>query len=226
MLLSIMSVFDPSSHFLFMLSSINWLTMFVIFFFLNWNFWMNFSGLNMIIKNMIKYLIEELQEGFKNFKSTMFFLVSIFFIIFFSNQSGMIPYVFTVTSHIVFNLSLSFPLWFGGLIFMFSSSMKKSLAHLVPQGSPTILIPFLVLIETTSLMIRPFSLAIRLMSNIMAGHMILVLIGSSLSILSSFFGLIVLFQFFFIIFEIAVAMIQAYVFTKLLSLFWQENEVL
>ncbi|MFB9261324.1 MULTISPECIES: F0F1 ATP synthase subunit A [Bacteria] len=104
---------------------------------------------------------------------------------------------------------------------------KSSLAHLLPQGTPTLLIPILVIIETISLVIQPVALAVRLTANITAGHLLIHLVGNAtLTLLtisppatSLIFTLLTLLT----ILEIAVALIQAYVFTLLVSLYLHNN---
>lgn len=97
------------------------------------------------------------------------------------------------------------------------------LAHLVPQGTPGVLIPFMVLIETIRSVIRPGTLAVRLAANIIAGHLLLVLMRGAISIFSPVAaGLITLFQITLIRLESAVAVIQSYVFAILRTLYARE----
>uniref|UniRef100_A0A8D2EZP6 ATP synthase F(0) complex subunit a n=1 Tax=Theropithecus gelada TaxID=9565 RepID=A0A8D2EZP6_THEGE len=104
---------------------------------------------------------------------------------------------------------------------------KNSLAHLLPQGTPTPLIPILVIIETISLLIQPVALAVRLTANIIAGHLLIHLIGSAVLVLSTIsFSAVLLTSILLTlltILEIAVAVIQAYVFTLLVSLYLHNN---
>merc|ERR1712242_687249 len=91
------------------------------------------------------------------------------------------------------------------------------LAHLVPLGTPSFLIPIIVIIETVRNIIRPITLSIRLAANIVAGHLLLTLLGSqgaNVSIIIIIISLILL-----LILEVAVACIQSYVFTILSSLY-------
>ncbi|NXT72756.1 ATP6 synthase, partial [Chaetops frenatus] len=102
-----------------------------------------------------------------------------------------------------------------------------SLGHLLPEGTPTPLIPALILIETTSLLIRPLALGVRLTANLTAGHLLIQLISTATIALMptipivSLLTLIILFL--LTLLEVAVAIIQAYVFVLLLSLYLQEN---
>uniref|UniRef100_A0A8D2GDA8 ATP synthase F(0) complex subunit a n=1 Tax=Theropithecus gelada TaxID=9565 RepID=A0A8D2GDA8_THEGE len=104
---------------------------------------------------------------------------------------------------------------------------KNSLAHLLPQGTPTQLIPILVIIETLSLLIQPVALALRLTANITAGRLLIHLIGNAVLVLStiSFSAALLTSMLLTLltILEMAVALIQAYVFTLLVSLYLHNN---
>jgi len=109
------------------------------------------------------------------------------------------------------------------IIYRVINYFNDTCSHLTPQGTPFILIPFMVLIETIRLIIRPITLAIRLTANIIAGHLLISLIGSSgqsLRIIA--LSIILRVQIFLIILEIAVAFIQSYVFTILRTLYRSE----
>ena len=97
------------------------------------------------------------------------------------------------------------------------------LAHLVPLGTPAVLMPFMVLIETIRNVIRPGTLAVRLAANIIAGHLLLVLLGNQgPSISSSLLGVLLLTQILLLTLESAVAIIQSYVFAVLATLYSRE----
>lgn len=97
------------------------------------------------------------------------------------------------------------------------------LAHLVPLGTPTVLIPFMVLIETISNVIRPGTLAVRLAANMIAGHLLLVLLGNQGVVVSSYIlGILLFVQILLLTLESAVAVIQAYVFAVLSTLYSRE----
>ena len=97
------------------------------------------------------------------------------------------------------------------------------LAHLVPLGTPGVLMPFMVLIETIRNVIRPGTLAVRLSANIIAGHLLLVLLGNQGPRLTSYFlFLLIGAQILLLILERAVAVIQSYVFAVLTTLYSRE----
>lgn len=105
--------------------------------------------------------------------------------------------------------------------FLFTPSLF--LAHLVPKGTPVVLVPFMVLIELLSNIIRPFTLGIRLAANIIAGHLLLVLISTPVFRLSVGIILVVLGGLFLLtVLELAVSMIQSYVFMRLGALYVRE----
>ena len=96
-------------------------------------------------------------------------------------------------------------------------------AHLVPSGTPGALIPVIVIIETVRSIIRPGTLAVRLAANIVAGHLLLTLLGGQGPLLSgAFLAIIIVSLILLLILECAVACIQAYVFTILSSLYLNE----
>nr|AOS51739.1 ATP synthase F0 subunit 6 [Xiphasia setifer] len=152
--------------------------------------------------------------------SLLMYLISI-------NMLGLLPYTFTPTTQLSMNMALALPLWLATVILGMRNFTTRSLAHLVPEGSPTALIPILIIIETISLFIRPIALGVRLTANLTAGHLLIHLIGSATFTLLVSSPLVAIFtSIIFVlmtILEIAVAMIQAYVFVLLLTLYLQEN---
>lgn len=96
-------------------------------------------------------------------------------------------------------------------------------AHLVPQGTPSVLIPFMVCIETIRNIIRPGTLAVRLAANMIAGHLLLTLLGNTGNSLSFYLvSLLVVAQIALLVLESAVAIIQSYVFAVLRTLYSRE----
>jgi len=122
------------------------------------------------------------------------------------------------------NLRISIPLWVAIVSFGFINYTRTILAHLVPQGTPVALISFIVLIEAISNLIRPGTLAIRLTANIIAGHLLIALLGNQFveakmsAILPIYVTQIALTRL-----ELAVAVIQSYVFAVLIALYLRES---
>nr|QIT03938.1 ATP synthase F0 subunit 6 [Micrurus surinamensis] len=176
--------------------------------------------LKMILMNMTKQLSPNGQKW-------CHILTSLLLLILMSNLLGLLPYTFTPTSQLSVNMAMAIPLWLATVT---TGMMKKpsiSLAHLLPENSPTTLIPFMILIETISLLMRPLALGVRLTANITAGHLLITMISSTtLNLIHTYtplstFTLTLLFL--LTLLELAVACIQAYVFTLLIILYLQEN---
>lgn len=135
----------------------------------------------------------------------------------------MAPYVFTASSHLAITLALAFPLWLTFILYGWVNHTTHMLAHLVPLGTPPVLMPFMVLIETVSNVIRPGTLAVRLAANMIAGHLLLVLLGNQgPSLSSSLLRVLLITQILLLTLESAVAIIQSYVFAVLATLYSRE----
>nr|AAP41288.1 ATPase subunit 6 [Strongylura timucu] len=154
-------------------------------------------------------------------------LTSLMIFIFTLNVLGLLPYTFTPTTQLSLNMGLAVPLWLATVIIGMRNQPTHALGHLLPEGTPTLLIPVLIIIETISLFIRPLALGVRLTANLTAGHLLIQLIATAAFVLTSLAPTLALLTmvllFLLTLLEIAVAMIQAYVFVILLSLYLQEN---
>nr|YP_010957516.1 ATP synthase F0 subunit 6 [Conger oceanicus]WMY90843.1 ATP synthase F0 subunit 6 [Conger oceanicus] len=150
----------------------------------------------------------------------MLFLISI-------NMLGLLPYTYTPTTQLSLNLGFAVPLWLATVIIGMRNQPTISLAHLLPEGTPIPLIPVLIIIETISLLIRPLALGVRLTANLTAGHLLIQLIATAAFVLLPLMPTVAVLTFTVLflltLLEVAVAMIQAYVFILLLSLYLQEN---
>nr|YP_010568192.1 ATP synthase F0 subunit 6 [Pellorneum malaccense]UZC57612.1 ATP synthase F0 subunit 6 [Pellorneum malaccense] len=175
---------------------------------------------NLITKQLMTPLNKKGHKWALIMTSLMIFLLLI-------NLLGLLPYTFTPTTQLSMNLALAFPLWLATLLTGLRNQPSTSLAHLLPEGTPTLLIPALIMIETTSLLIRPLALGVRLTANLTAGHLLIQLVATATTALFSTMPLVSLLTLLILllltILEIAVAMIQAYVFVLLLTLYLQEN---
>nr|YP_009185974.1 ATP synthase F0 subunit 6 [Sepedophilus bipunctatus]ALO70927.1 ATP synthase F0 subunit 6 [Sepedophilus bipunctatus] len=221
MMTNLFSSFDPLSI---INLSLNWISTMLGILFISWSFWMipsrwNFLWMNIysILHNEFKILIGSKIKG-----STLTF-ISLFSIIVMNNILGLFPYIFTSTSHMVMTLSLAMPLWLSFMIFGWINNTNYMFEHLVPQGTPSILMPFMVCIETISNIIRPGTLAVRLAANMIAGHLLLTLLGNtgpSMSLIM--INVLIMIQIMLLILELAVAIIQSYVFAILSTLYSSE----
>nr|YP_001527858.1 ATP synthase F0 subunit 6 [Strongylocentrotus droebachiensis]CAP12677.1 ATPase subunit 6 [Strongylocentrotus droebachiensis] len=153
-------------------------------------------------------------------------IAGVFVLILSVNVLGLFPYAFTATSHISLTYSLGFPLWMAVNILGFYLAFNSRLSHLVPQGTPSALIPLMVWIETLSLFAQPIALGLRLAANLTAGHLLIFLLSTAIWLLSSSLivsvPILIIFVLLFVL-EIGVACIQAYVFTALIHFYLQQN---
>jgi len=181
--------------------------------------------LYLALLNLIKENIGA--KGIKYFP----FIFIIFIFILFTNLLGMIPYSFTVTSHIVVTFTLSLSIFIGVTLIGLKIHGLHFFSFFVPQGAPKLLLPLLVVIEVISYTARAFSLAIRLFANMMSGHTLLKIIASfgwtlitmggialpllsviPIALILAITGL-----------EIGIAFLQAYVFTILTCIYLNDT---
>jgi ATP synthase subunit 6 len=171
-----------------------------------------------------KSLISE-NMGTKYFKYFVYIYVLFFFLLL-ANLLGMIPYSFTVTSHLIFTFTLSFSTFFAINIIGIRKHGLKFFGLFLPTGAPLVVAPYLIIIELISYIARVFSLAIRLFANMMSGHTLLKILAgfgwtmasmASIWALAHFIPLIIVFLVTGL--EIAIACLQAYVFTVLVSIY-------
>nr|YP_010429026.1 ATP synthase F0 subunit 6 [Mimathyma nycteis]USO21448.1 ATP synthase F0 subunit 6 [Mimathyma nycteis] len=220
---NLFSIFDPSTN-LFNLS-LNWLSTFIGFMFIPYSFWFVPNRHFLLWKFISNKLHKEFKMllGFNNLNGTTFIFVSLFFFILFNNFLGLFPYIFTSTSHLNMSLSISLTLWLSFMIYGWINNTQHMFIHMIPQGTPSILMPFMVLIESISNIIRPMTLAVRLTANMIAGHLLLTLLSNTGNNMSFYLLIILIFsQILLLILESAVAIIQAYVISILSTLYSSE----
>ena len=148
------------------------------------------------------------------------FIFSLFMFVLFCNMVGMLPYSFTVTSHIIVTLIMALFIFIAVTIIGFIKHGFKYLSIFVPSGVPTVLLPLITIIEIISYLSRPVSLSVRLFANMMAGHTMLKVFGGfvvSLGILGGWLPLS--FSVALTGLEILVAFLQAYVFAILTCIY-------
>nr|YP_010292406.1 ATP synthase F0 subunit 6 [Gonimbrasia cytherea]ULO26170.1 ATP synthase F0 subunit 6 [Gonimbrasia cytherea] len=224
MMNNLFSIFDPSTNILNL--QINWLSILLSFLFLPYIFWFTPNRHLIIWKFIMLKLHNEFKILLKNnyFKGSTFIFISLFSFIFFNNFLGLFPYIFTSTSHLSLSLSMSIPLWLSFMLYGWLNNHQHMFIHMIPQGTPTILMPFMVMIETISNIIRPSTLAVRLSANMIAGHLLMTLLSNMSSIISSNLIIILIFtQILLLTLESAVTIIQSYVIAILSTLY--SNEV-
>nr|ALO70308.1 ATP synthase F0 subunit 6 [Astenus lyonessius] len=221
MMTNLFNSFDPSTNFNL---SLNWISSLLGMLFIPMMYWLIPSRLNLLWIKIIMILHKEFKILLGNsIKGSTLIFISLFSFIMFNNFIGLFPYIFTSSSHMVMTLTLALPLWLSFMIYGWLNNTTHMFAHLVPQGTPPILMPFMVCIETISNIIRPGTLAVRLAANMIAGHLLMTLLGNtgpSLSLIM--INLLIIIQILLLILESAVAIIQSYVFAILSTLYSSE----
>ncbi|KAF3419748.1 ATP synthase F0 subunit 6 (mitochondrion) [Frieseomelitta varia] len=222
-LMNLFEMFDPSIYFIFNFQ-FNWIFIIMsLIIFMN-NYWLIPSRFNMLLNKFFYILFKEFSMSMnKKFHSNLFIFLSLMFFIMFMNFFSLFPYIFSLTSHLLFNLSMSLSLWLSFFIYQLYNYPINFLKHLVPLNSPKFLMHFMVLIELISLFIRPWTLSIRLSSNLISGHLILVLLSNFMMNFIFILPFSMIIQNILLILEIFMSMIQAYVFSILLMLYFNES---
>jgi len=155
-----------------------------------------------------------------NAKSFFPFIFTLFMFVLFCNMVGMLPYSFTVTSHIIITFMLAAIVFIGVTVIGFMKHGLKYLELFVPKGVPVVLLPLIVVIEIISYLSRPVSLSVRLFANMMAGHTMLKVFGGFVISLGLLGGWLPLgFSVALTGLEILVAFLQAYVFAILTCIY-------
>ena len=148
------------------------------------------------------------------------FIFSLFIFVLFCNMIGMLPYSFTVTSHIIVTLAFAMFIFIGVTILGFVIHGFKYLKIFVPSGVPIVLLPIIMIIEIISYLSSPISLSVRLFANMMAGHTMLKVFGGFVISLGLVAGWLPLtFSVALTGLEILVAFLQAYVFAILTCIY-------
>nr|YP_011033013.1 ATP synthase F0 subunit 6 [Pardosa pseudoannulata]WRI06648.1 ATP synthase F0 subunit 6 [Pardosa pseudoannulata] len=215
--MNLFSVFDPTSYFGI---NLNWMIMMIVFMYFPMKYYLMESGMLSMYKMFYMSVSKIFKEvSFPNYLALNFLCVMTFMYLFLSNLLGLFPFIFTSTAHPVITLGLGLVFWMSFFLMGFTCKFKESCAHLVPEGSPFLLSPLMVLIESVSHLIRPFTLSIRLAANMMAGHLIIGLL-SSISMIGvlGFFSSLLLQNMLFVL-EFGVSIIQGFVFSILLLLY-------
>nr|YP_010326128.1 ATP synthase F0 subunit 6 [Chrysopera combinans]UNP49253.1 ATP synthase F0 subunit 6 [Chrysopera combinans] len=223
MMSNLFSIFDPSTN-LFNLS-LNWISTILGILFIPYSFWLLPNRHYFFWHFILMKLHNEFKTLLKNnyFQGSTFIFISMFSFVLFNNFLGLFPYIFTSTSHLTLSLSISLPLWLSFMIYGWINNSQHMFIHMIPQGTPTILMPFMVLIETISNIIRPGTLAVRLTANMIAGHLLMTLLSGTGPNMNYYFILIlVMIQILLLVLESAVAIIQSYVIAILSTLYSSE----
>ena len=150
-------------------------------------------------------------------------IFSIFMFILFSNAFGVVPYTFTITSHISITFAIALLSFFTVVVIGFKrKGFKGYFASFSPSGTPAFIVPLIFVIEFITYLIRPFTLGLRLAANMIAGHMILKVIAGFVVPMGVFGAIPILFISVLTGFEFFVAGLQAYIFSMLTCIYLNE----
>nr|QDH82266.1 ATP synthase F0 subunit 6 [Parapolybia flava] len=217
---NLFSIFDPHTSLNY---SLNWFGMFIPLIFIPNQLWVKKTKTMIFFLIVNKFIIKEFKTLKKNKIMNIFILMSLFFMIVTTNFLGLFPYTFTPSSHLSMTMPLSLTLWLSIMMFNWINKTNLAFAHLVPLSTPPPLMMFMVIIESISNIIRPLTLAVRLTANMIAGHLLLCLLGSTGPALSEMpLMMLIITQIALYTLEMAVSIIQAYVFMTLMSLYMNE----
>ena len=177
-----------------------------------------FQLMSEMLYNFISKMISD--TAGKKAKPYFSFIFSLFIFVLFCNMVGMLPYSFTVTSHIIVTLIMALFIFIAVTIIGFAKHGFKYLSIFVPSGVPAVLLPLITVIEIISYLSRPVSLSVRLFANMMAGHTMLKVFGGFVISLGLLGGWLPLgFSLALTGLEILVAFLQAYVFAILTCIY-------
>lgn len=221
MIINLFEIFDPSfNNYL----SLNWLFIFLPIIVIPRTFWLIQSRILFTFKTLLNYIYNEFKVISKsNYQSNIIIFIRLIIYIIITNLFRLIPYIFTLTRHLLLNIILSLTLWFRFLIYLIYKNTIQFLRHLVPLNSPVFLINFIVIIELIRLIIRPWTLSIRLSANLISGHLILTLLGIFIRNFITLLPINILIQNILLTLEIFISIIQRYVFSILLILYFSES---
>lgn len=229
MITDIFSSFDPQTNLIFSISPlIFWLFTGSALAITHASFWLHPNHIFWAIHSPLNLIHEQASRTFgAHIKGFSSIISSLFIFLIAANLVGLLPYVFSPTSHLLITLSLGVPLWLSLILTSVTWSPSSFAAQLLPAGAPDWLNPFLVLIETIRICLRPITLSFRLAANISAGHILLGLMAiyasARLFTPSASLILLLITQVFYTLFEVAICLIQAYVFCLLLTLYSDDH---
>lgn len=221
MITNLFRVFDPSRRIDY---SLNWVRILILSLFIPQLYWVLSRKYCIVWKLILMGVVNEIKISLINFnKLNVLLFIFLFIFIILNNFVSLFPYIFSRTRHICITVTVSLIIWVRIIIFGWVNFFNHMLVHLTPQGTPDVLIPFIVMIEFIRNIIRPLTLSVRLSANIIAGHLLITLIRQSHEILGIMVFLLVLIQCILIVLEVAVSFIQSYVYSILRVLYSSET---
>ena len=228
-MVDIFSSFDPFINLSYVYMSPRfWLLMLTRILLIRRRYWISLRSFSWALSIPLDTMnTQSLRTSSSHIKGLTTIVVGLFMIFILINFLGLLPYSFRYSRHIVFRLAFGLPIWLSLILSRIIYSPKIFIGSLLPRGAPDWLNPFLVVVESIRIIVRPITLSVRLVANIRAGHIVLSLIGiyGSSYIFSSRVGAVnlLIIQTFYVIFEIGICLIQAYIFCLLITLYADDH---
>ena len=220
MITNLFRIFEPTTS---LFLSLNWLSLFIPFIFIINIYWIIPSRFIYFVLSLFLFLKKDLNNNFlKKNLSSLIFVLNLFWMIVIWNYIGLFPYIFTPSRHLTVTLNLSLIFWLVLIIYGFNNYYENIFRHMIPNGTPLQLTIFMVFIERIRNIIRPITLSVRLAANIIAGHLLISLLSEIPENNNLLFLIIFPVINYLFVLEIAVAIIQRYVFITLSSLYLNE----
>lgn len=197
----------------------NWIRLFLIVFIIiirNYLLTLNKIVYNFIFINLSRFFFSLKIKSFN--KNSNLFFIRLFFFLVYINFFSVYSYNFPLSSQVRVIIFFSFSLWLINIIFRVFNFFGKFFSHLIPEGTPMVLTFLLFLIELIRNFIRPITLIVRLVANILAGHLLIILLSQLV------FNFFMTYPFYILLsgVEIFVSLIQSYIFTTILVLYYSE----
>lgn len=182
------------------------------------SFWV-FRSLGFLFSFIFRFFLEFFSSiNSSKLKFYDFSLLLLFFLIFLLNFFSVLGFNFAFTSQVSFCFISGFSFWLVYFFIFIVLEPKGLLLHFIPEGSPNFLVPFLFAIEVIRNLIRPLTLLVRLFANILAGHLLIILLASFIYVYEVFSPFFLFLQ----LVEFLVSLIQAYIFVTILSLYYSD----
>lgn len=168
------------------------------------------------IKSLGKFFLSLKSKNFN--KISLALIITTFFSILIFNFISVFSFNFPITSQFRLVIFISLSSWIRFFIYNLSSNLKGFISHFIPEGTPIYLTFILFVIELISRIIRPITLRVRLVANILAGHLLIILLSKLVFLIRPIFLSYILLN----LIELLVALIQAYIFSTIVALYFSE----
>nr|AXP84555.1 ATP synthase F0 subunit 6 [Perumytilus purpuratus] len=230
MLMDVFSVFDDKNFNSFPVSGVVWiLSLFFLLSFVNKLLWSQLSGVKNIFV-MLNLFSLDIVNKVAGFRLTGYSLIisSLFVMLLWSNLTSCTPYFFPLSCHMPFSVLFSMSIWVSLVLSSLFNSWEQVIGSLVPSGSPMSFSPLLVVIEIVSSGVRPMTLVMRLVFNLVTGQILFGLLSEMLEknvLMLNIFnvGLLGVAMVVYFLFEFVVCFLQSYIFCVLLCMYSEDH---